>query len=491
MTKKNKLTMTHSRPFQYVIQSILFLFALMILSGCSGGGGGGMTAGGGVGGTGISIGTITAFGSVVVNDVDFNTENANVVVNGNSIGTGDSVVRNALALGMVVRVESQIRDDGTNEAERIVFNHNFLGSVTDIRAFDSIAKKITILGQIVIIDHQTHFKNTDFDSIATGNVIQVSGLFDGSGDFRATYLAFISDTKDPDDEVLIKGNVSEVNIPQRQFHINELLVDASEITEALPAEGQLVSVRGFLNDNDVLVASEIMPVDELGKDVADNVEIEGIVSKVLSPEDFILGTTPVQTDLATIFIGLAPDDIITGARLVVKGSLTDGRLLADEVIAEDKVQIEGKVEAINPRSDAFELTIRGLNNFYVIVSDLSRVFGKAKKAEDIQTGQRVKVLGYVAAADSVEARQVKVDEGDAGKVKLQGPVTGKSVPTLTVFNVDVDTNQIPDKGFESDSEGSLPREDFLDLVEKGDTVSLDGKLIDGIVVWKQIALSQE
>ena len=93
------------------VYAALSLMMLMACSG-SGGGGGDLMAGGGIGGTGISIGTISGFGSVIVNEVDFDTKEAQVVVNSQSKGAGDEAVSTNLAIGMVVRIEARYPADG-------------------------------------------------------------------------------------------------------------------------------------------------------------------------------------------------------------------------------------------------------------------------------------------------------------------------------------------------------------------------------------------
>ena len=488
MMKGNKNTMSPHTIRQCVIPAVLLILALMTPTACNESGGGGLLAGGGIGGTGISVGEISGFGSVIVNDVDFNTEKAEVVVNGNSIGVGDSTVRRALALGMVVRIEGKYRTDGSGTADRIVFTSNIKGPVQSITPIDSIVKILSLMGQSVIMDDRTRFEeNTAFDLIAENNVLEISGWPDAGGEIRATYIGKISDTLEPGTEVMIKGIVTETNIAQRSLRINQLVIDISEITNPLPVVGQLVIVKGILDDNGILVASVLSIEDELGIEDADNVEIEGIVSQVSSPADFILGTTAVQTDEATSFKGLEPDDIVPGARLLVKGALTNRRLLADEVIARDKVNIEGKVAKVN--DGLGEITLSGLSPLVIRVNSVTKIFGDASKLIDIQKGQHVKVLGYAAGEDKVEAAQVKVEKKARDKVKLQGPVTSKSNTTVSVFNVEIDMSQIDE--FETDTEGSVSRDDFLNLATEGDTVSANGNLIGDVVEWKWIELLQE
>ncbi len=488
MMKGNKNTMSPHTIRQCVIPAVLLILALMTPTACNESGGGGLLAGGGIGGTGISVGEISGFGSVIVNDVDFNTEKAEVVVNGNSIGVGDSTVRRALALGMVVRIEGKYRTDGSGTADRIVFTSNIKGPVQSITPIDSIVKILSLMGQSVIMDDRTRFEeNTAFDLIAENNVLEISGWPDAGGEIRATYIGKISDTLEPGTEVMIKGIVTETNIAQRSFRINQLVIDISEITDPVPVVGQLVIVKGILDDNDILVASVLSIEDELGIEDADNVEIEGIVSQVSSPADFILGTTAVQTDEATSFKGLEPDDIVPGARLLVKGALTNRRLLADEVIAKDKVNITGQVAEVIGN----QITLKGLDGLVIRVSELTKIFGDASKLIDIQEGQHVKVLGYAAGEEKVEAAQVKVKDKDKDKMKLQGPVTAINQSTVTIFKVKVDTSSIPVDGFKTDTEGLVSRDEFLGLVAVGDTLSVNGNLVGDMARWKEIELEKE
>jgi hypothetical protein len=487
MMMRNYKKMSPPETRQRIIRTVYFFLALLTLVACNGSGGGDLLAGGGIGGTGISVGVISGFGSVIVNDVDFDTEKAEVMVNGNSVGAGDSIVRSALALGMVVRVEGKYRTDGAGIAERIVFHNNLNGPITSIESFDSIAKKVMVLGQVVIVDERTRFKNTNFDSIAVGNMLQVSGWPDVSGVIRATFVAKTADSQDPAGEVMIRGTVTETNRPQRRFRINELIVDLSEITDAVPEVGQLVAIRGVLDDNDILVATALSVEDELGLDDADSVDIEGIVSQVSSPADFILGSTAVQTDEATLFIGLVPDDIVPGARLRVNGALINRRLLADEVIAQDRVSIEGQIAEVN----GTQFTLKGLDGLVISVSGLTKIFGDASDVNGLSAGYNVKVLGYAATENQVEATQVKVKDDVNDKMKLQGPVTAINRSTVTIFQVRIETLSIPDDGFETDTEGAVSRNEFLDLVAVGDTVSVTGNLVGGMAKWKATELSKE
>jgi hypothetical protein len=490
MMKRNKNTMLPHNIGLLLKPTVYAALSLMMLIACSGSGGGGgdLMAGGGIGGTGITVGAISGFGSVIVNDVDYNTKDAKVIVNGNSKGSGDSVVRRDLAIGMVVRVEAKYNPEGKAEAERIVFTSNLLGPVQSITPIDSVVKILSILGQTVIVDNQAPFYNTTFRDIAVNDVVEVSGWSDADGQIRATYVRKATGSSDSGTEQVVKGNVTDSDEDQRSFHINQLVVDMSEIGDPVPADGQLVIVNGILDENGILVASGLTIEDELDMDDAESLEIEGIVAQVSSATEFILDTTAVQIDAATLFIGLTPDDIIPGNRLLVKGSLTKGKLLADEVIDRDKIKIEGTVAEVIGN----EITLTGLDGLVIKVSELTKISGEARVLDQVKSGQNVKVLGYAASDDRVEATQIQVKDSKKDKVKLQGPVTDVKQPWLTVFNVQVDTSIIPDKEFKTKKlKGDTRRNEFWDQLEVGDTVSIDGDLKGDRVEWKNIELEKK
>jgi len=476
------------------------VLSLMMLLACSGGGGGGggigdLLAGGGIGGTGITIGAISGFGSVIVNDVHYNTEDAEVIINGDSWCCGNSVVESNLATGMVVRVETKYPADGQTVAERIVFTSNLIGPVQSITAIDSVVKILSILGQSVIIDDETQFeKNTTFNHIAENNVLEVSGWPDEGGGIHATYINKISETLEPDTEVMIKGIVTAID-DQLTFRINQQVVevDISRIDNPVTAAGQLVIVHGFLDDSGSLVASRLEIENELGVENADSVEIEGIVSQVWSADEFILGNTEVQIDDATIFVGLTREDIMPGARLLVKGALYDGVLLADEVKAKDKIDIEGSVASVVLDDMVTgEITLRGLSPLVVRINSATRIFGRASKLSDIEYDQHVvKILGYATGMKYVVASKVKVAEVKKNKpikVKLQGPINRIEDPIVSIFEIDIDTAQIPDNGFYTTEEGYVSRNDFFVQAAEKDTVNFIGDLDGDSVAWKEIEL---
>ena len=94
-----------------ILHSLLSAVFVFMLVSCGGGGGSA-----GIGGTGItSGGTITGFGSIFVNGVEYDTDAASVSGDGNLMNVAD------LKLGMVVTVRGKLNSGSTTgTAESIV-----------------------------------------------------------------------------------------------------------------------------------------------------------------------------------------------------------------------------------------------------------------------------------------------------------------------------------------------------------------------------------
>src|SRR3972149_11815541 len=108
-------------------------------------------AGGGIGGTGISVGKITAAdsASVDVNGVAFDITNSTVIVDGVA---GN---QNNLKVGMIVKVDGTFSPDGTTGvAANIEFKDILEGPVDSV---DPASNTIIVLGPTVIVDSTTYF----------------------------------------------------------------------------------------------------------------------------------------------------------------------------------------------------------------------------------------------------------------------------------------------------------------------------------------------
>ncbi|MDH5370905.1 MAG: DUF5666 domain-containing protein, partial [Gammaproteobacteria bacterium] len=167
--------------FNRVVQFIFSLLVFASLISCGGGG-----SEGGIGGTGVSGGRITEFGSVVVNGVHFNTTGAVVIKDDGPAETNpdDSKINELLSKGMVVTVEGDINSDGiSGTAKKITYEDILEGPVMGAPA----ASSFVVLGQTIIVSSLTKYSlgkpldpNDDLTGIADiigGDIIEVSGFY--------------------------------------------------------------------------------------------------------------------------------------------------------------------------------------------------------------------------------------------------------------------------------------------------------------------------
>jgi hypothetical protein len=164
----------------------LAVVAILTLAGCGSSGSSGTSA---VSTPGLSAGQIEGFGSVIVNGVEFETESAEIEIEGL-----ETASQNDLREGMLVEVEGTFNaDDSTGNATRVRFEDTLEGPITAMAPSDTgLVKTLTVLGQTVIVESGvTLFDNTPpltFADLDAGLVIEVSGHTMADGSIRATFI---------------------------------------------------------------------------------------------------------------------------------------------------------------------------------------------------------------------------------------------------------------------------------------------------------------
>jgi hypothetical protein len=313
---------------QQIVRTFLATL-LLCTAGCGGGGGGTDYASGGIGGTGVSVGAITALGSIDVNGLEFNTKDAAVIVSGVNEGVGDAVVGQYLAVGKVVVVEGSMDSNGiSGTASQVHFDADVLGPVENI---DIGAKEIVVLGQRVVNDNSTVFVGATLENLAVNEWVEISGLADLDGTIRATYVG----KKDPGAIVEVKGPVRNLNSSAYKFEIGDLSVRYREaaLPDGEPVEGWLVQVTGGfpLEPDGSVRAGTVRVASEASFTNVENMEVEGFLTDFLSSSEFQVGYQEVRTDANTKFQGGSEQDLMSGAKLRVRGSLVNRVLLAKKI----------------------------------------------------------------------------------------------------------------------------------------------------------------
>ncbi len=315
------------------------------LAGCGGGGG---TSVAGIGGTGKTIsGTITGFGSIFVNGVEYDIDNASFNIdNDNSPGLNQADLR----IGMVVILTGS--DDGTvGTATQVVYDNEIKGPVSGlVSSPGGTAKSFTVFGANVVVDvADTTFDNSstpgfDFTTLADGDIVEVSGLFDNSNTLVATYIEKTDDLNPGSSIVEIKGTPdanTNAGIGD-SFTLNGVTVnivagtDLSGIPGSRVTDTQFIEVEGTLisTSPDIIEAIRIEQGDEgIGSDDGE-ASIEGFISSFTDNSSFKVSGQQVNATGATFVpAGLTLSN--NNQRVEVEGTLVNGILIADEVTQEN------------------------------------------------------------------------------------------------------------------------------------------------------------
>ena len=465
----------------------------LVLSACGGGGGGDLlsaavsvppTSGGGIGGSGSSTtssGSIDGFGSIFVNGVRFETDDAEVIVNG-EVRDDD-----ALRLGMVVLVTGEVDDSGTSgTAERVIYDNELKGPTSGIEvSADGDAKLLTILGINVIVERLgTVFDDVTFDTLALDDVVEVSG-FTGRGEsLRATRVEREGRFVAGQSQVELRGRVTALS--GNQFMLGDVSVDASEAAledfgGATLSEGQLVEVRGTLTEG-VLTATRIELDESVGNRFAEGaaVQVQGAITGYQSPASFRVGGVDVDASAAT----LQPAGLVLGNGAVVQinGVWEQGRLVASRIASRrGRIKVEGPLGAVDVEAGTLTLQLVP-GSVAVTLSQSTRLDDDSDRASilrigDLVPGDYLEVEAYLDG-DRLVATTVERDD-DENEQSLQGPVDSfVAGESITILGLTYSTSGAE---FEGRDDVDIDADLFFANVQPGDLVKVsDDPVADGI-----------
>ena len=413
-----------------IIQSAIVVLGAMVLAACGGGGGGSSTV------SGFSKGVITAKGSVTVNGIKFETSPGIVKVEDSGNLNDDR-----LKVGMVVKIKGLIdNNNGTGTANAIEYTDNLQGKV---EALDPATGTFSVLGQTVKTSASTIFDDFAGAAIANGNIVEVSGLPDGSGAIMATRIELKTGAGAAED-FEVKGTVSGYS-GGATFILTP--PNGSDIavtigTATLPAgfkNGDFVEVKMATTAVGATVTAKTIQLeDELKPDANEHMEVKGLVTDLnLGAKTFKVNGILVDAAAVTLPAGLA-----NGKEVEVEGPANSaGTIIASKVKLEleKNLLLEGDVTA----KGAASLTLLGkaVNvNSGTIFKDSSAAKVPNFSLADISAGNHVQVVGF---EDAGVITITKVERMDASTVAmLKGVVTAKAgdLSNFTILGVSVATD---------------------------------------------------
>ncbi len=487
------------------MKKLALIFGALIaltLAGCGGGGSGSSVSPppppppptGGIGRTGIAIGPISTFGSVVVNGVRYDTTSASFTIN------DASGVESDLSVGQIVVVKGEIDSNGTTgTANEVIFDDSVKGPVQSI---DLAGSSLVVLGQTVLVSVDTSFDDNispaSLDGLTVGDIVEVSGLPDANGNIVATRI----EAKPAGTPFEVHGNVSSLDSANFRFNINSLVVDYSGATlDNFPGgqitEGDFVEAKGTtLGATGELIATSVELENALadGQD-GDRIEIEGFITRFVSPTDFDVSGFPVTTTANTVYVGGDETDLGLNIKVEVEGDLdANGVLVAEEVDIRRAKAVRARATIDSVDANAGTVVLLGIT---VTTDELTRFEDKSNAQvepltiDDIAAGNFVEVRGdeFPAGSGNILASIFERDDPDP-ETRLQGFVETVSDPSLTILGVTIETNGATI--FRDENDLVISSTEFFNRVAAGDLIQAQGtESADTVITAEEIEFELE
>jgi len=292
-------------------------------------------------------GVVSSVDQLTVNDVQYDAENAKIYIN------GEEVAYTELKKGMVVTVSGTQSTDGTGTAVTIEADSSVDGVVSSNNVSnDGSSGSIDVLGQSVQVDAKTVFESYDPAvqspaDILPNSVVEVSGYTDGDGTVWATRVEVKSAEYNEGSEMEVEGVVT--NLTETTFEIGGMTIGytSSSFDDDFSgplAEGQYVEVKSTMSVdvNGVLTATEVELEGEDGSleishdDDDEEVEVEGVVTAVISDTEIEVNGVAVYLDSIVNSNNVVLSQLTEGVFVEVEGYIdADGNFMVTELELED------------------------------------------------------------------------------------------------------------------------------------------------------------
>lgn len=357
---------------------LLAVSTILPLAGCGGGGDGPVAGNGvGVGGTGVVLGPVTGFGSIIVNGIRFDDSSASVLDDDGLTGT--------VKLGMMVTVESgavTVADASglaSARATTIVAASEIKGPVTT-----KGTNTLTVLGQTVTVDTSTIYDNlpSGLAGIVPGGLVEIYATPSGPGTWVATRI----EGKSALAEYKVSGLVGSAT--NATFTLGGVTISYG-VLSARPQNGDRVRVKlDPASGPGVYTATKI---SSAALTLSDGVraELEGVVTDFASLASFKINGQPVDASGAAVSVLNGP--IANGQKVEVEGVVSQGVLVATKVerkLGGAETRLFGQIQSANAADKT--LVVRGVTVVYDDNTELNDL--TAEQLDDV--GTNLEVRGY-------------------------------------------------------------------------------------------------
>lgn len=254
----------------------------------------------GIGGTGVR-GTITGFGSILVNGLKLEFDHTTTVEI-----DGKPASLEALKIGQIVQGVARTKDGKLNLAT-VEIQHAVTGPIS---AIDHAHETLTVLGQNVRLNLAGDKAAINaFKTLKAGDMVNVSGLRQADGTIVATRV----DQKSDEDRILVRGPI--VAVGASSVRVGEFNLPMPGGTTAMPKVGDRVIASGrMINDTfvpDVIGTTAPLPFDS---DVS-QVSVEAYAPKAAGTPG------PLSIDGINVTGATLPPGTEMNSRIVVTGRI--------------------------------------------------------------------------------------------------------------------------------------------------------------------------
>jgi hypothetical protein len=382
-------------------------------------------------------GTITGFGSVVIDGQRYPDTGATVDI-GNNPALKTAGTLGDLRTGM--RVQAELKD---GVLQNLTVNFALVGTLSAVNAATGT---LTVFGQTINTSSSSGSSGSSaqlptvldgfsaLTQLVVGDLVKVAGSVASDGSIAATRIE--RRLKDGSELFRLSGAVQGLDSTAKRFTLSgnsSVTVDYSQ-AKLLPSgvlveNGKLVSVLAtaapvVTGGQTVLMASAIEVKSRKLPDGRD-VSIGGQISDFQSLASLRIGDVVVDASAAVLKDGTVAADLVNGAQALAQGSLSSGVLKAAslKVFKQDTAL---KALLIGQVTDFVSIANFNLRGTAVDASQATFTKGKAA---DLATGTWVKISGQLTSA-GVLAKEVEIQPPPADKpARLEGAISGVNLAT--------------------------------------------------------------
>lgn len=460
---------------QFILGKVLVLS--LLASSCGGGGGGGGVVG--IDGSGSRVtsvsetGPINGFGSVIVNGVHYDTDNAKVFIR------GELADESELNVGDFVVVVGHINSKGEGTAYEVHYQPMVTGAIQSV---DYDRGTFKVLNQEIIVLEDTTFSNEilprNIEGLKKGQTVTVSGISDDNKAIRASRIASATGTN-----LDFVGKIESFNEFDQTYLVNGVSIDLSQVeTETTPATGDWIAISGEQQSNGVIQADHVNETMDYTKlESVETIKMNGFVSALYNGY-FYLDRVPAMVTPNTIYEGGTAEDLKNNSKVEIEGALDYWyTLIVKKVkfIPVPTTQAYGQISRIEyaPFGDYYLGSIEVQGSTFKIGYGTKLIGDYEKRISfyDLIIWDTVMVSGfykddkYVATSVTVDNREIEDNiiqmQGWVGAINFENA-------SFTLFSSLVTTDE---ETLFANYGSPISREQFLSMVSMGKLVQIRGK----------------